>query len=330
MKRVAIFSFLLISLTFSCTNSSSRLNVDLSDVPEPSIQIERYGQDLFHINTDNLATELPLLAEKYPFFLGEPPLDTLAFIQIHDWITDPFLRELASATESAFPDLNKIEEDLNLAFRHYLYYYPQSSIPKIYTYISGLDFEYPVQLQNNIMLISLDMYLGKDFEPYAMSRIPQYRSRRATPEHIARDAMIEMANQIPISYESENVLLDQMIEKGKVMYFIDAMIPEAHDTIKIGYSNAQLEWCWANENNLWAFIIENDLLFSSDYEKTHKLIIDGPFTSFFPEGSPARTGWWIGWQIVRHFMDNNPDVNLPQLMEDLTPRQVLDNSGYNP
>jgi uncharacterized protein YjaZ len=121
-----------------------------------------------------------------------------------------------------------------------------------------------------------------------------------------------------------------MIEKGKLLYFLDAMMPEAHDTIKIAYSGQQLDWCQANESNLWAFLIENELLFSSDYEKTHKLIIDGPFTSFFPDGSPGRTGWWVGWQIVRSFMEDNTNVTLPQLMEELTARQILDNAAYHP
>jgi len=180
------------------------------------------------------------------------------------------------------------------------------------------------------LLISLDMYLGKDFEPYGMSRIPQYRCMRATEDFLVRDIMLEVASRIPVSYKTENILLDQMVEKGKTLYFLDATLPHLHDTTMIAYTAQQLDWCHANERNLWAFIIENELLFSSDYEKTHKLIIDGPFTSFFPDGSPGRTGWWIGWQIVRRFMESNPKVSLPQLMEELTARQILDNSGYNP
>ena len=50
----------------------------------------------------------------------------------------------------------------------------------LFPYISGLEFEYPVQLQDSILLISLDMYLGRDFEAYGMARIPQYRTMRAT------------------------------------------------------------------------------------------------------------------------------------------------------
>lgn len=321
---------LIAGIFFSCSPGSDRLNVDISGIPDPGMEIHRYGKDLFAMDPDNIRNALPALAEEYPFFLGEPPLDTLSFIQIHDFVMDPFLREIAAACDSVYPDVEDIENELNTAWRHYQYYYPGADVPDVFTYISGLDFEYPVQLHEGILLIALDMYLGKDFIPYARVRIPQYRTHRATSEHLVRDVMLEAANQLPREYREENILLDQIIEKGKMLYFLDATLPDAHDSIKIAYTAEQLQWCQNNEPNLWAFLIENELLFSSDYEKTHKLIIDGPFTSFFPEGSPGRTGWWIGWQVVRHFMEKNSDVSIPQLMTELTPRQILDNSGYNP
>ena len=314
----------------SCRQGANRLKINLSEVADPGMKIERYGSDLFHIDPYNLGEELPQLALRYPFFLGVPPLDTLSYIQIFDFITDPFLRDIAMTCEITYPDLHNIEKQLNVAWQHYQYYYPDEAVPRAFSYISGLEFEYPVQLHDSILLIGLDMYLGKDFEPYGMSRIPQYRTRRASADYLVRDIMLELVSSIPSRYKAENILLNQMIENGKMLYFLDATLPEIHDTIKISYSARQLDWCNANEPNLWAFIIENELLFSSDYEKTHKLIIDAPFTSFFPDGSPGRTGWWVGWQIVRSFMENNPKVSIPQLLEEITPRQVLDNSGYNP
>ena len=330
MKRIHLL-LIITALAFqACRNDADRLQIDVSDIPDPGVEIQRYGKGLFSIDPNNLKDDLPVLALQYPFFLGTLPLDTLSFIQIHDFITDPFLLEIARACNEEYPEMKNIEKQLNHAYRHYLYYYPEGELPEIFSYISGLDFEYPVQLHDDIMLIALDMYLGRNFEPYGRARIPQYRCIRATPDYLVRDIMLETANNIPTQYNSGNILLDQIIEKGKLLYFLDAMIPEAHDSIKIAYSGRQLGWCQANEPNLWAFLIENELLFSSDYEKTHKLIIDGPFTSFFPDGSPGRTGWWVGWQIVRSFMKNNTDVTLPQLMEELTARQILDNSSYNP
>jgi len=329
MKKF-VYIIMALGLLSSCGGDKEKFNVDISGIADPGMEVQRYGRDLFELNPDKLGAELPLLAEKYPFFLGEPPLDTLSYIQIHEFITDPLLIEVALACDTIYPDTRQLEKELNEAWRYYQYYFPRAEAPMVFSYVSGLDFEYPIQLHSGILLIALDMYLGADYTPYAEARIPRYRSRRATPEHLLRDVMIEAANSIPKNYPEENILLDQIIEKGKVMYFLDATLPEVHDTIKIGYTAEQLGWCEDNERNLWAFLIENELLFSSDYERTHKLIIDGPFTSYFPDGSPGRTGWWVGWQIVHSFMENNPDVSLPQLMQEMTARQVLDNSGYNP
>ncbi len=264
------------------------------------------------------------------FFRAVSIAVTLSYIQIHDFITDPFLREIAAACDSVFPDIGAVAEQLDDAFRHYRYYYPGAEIPEIFTYVSGLDFEYPVQLHDGIMIIAIDMYLGRDFRPYAMARIPRYRSLRATPAYLTRDVMLEVGRHSMKGQASGSVLLDKMIEQGKLLYFLEAMLPDVDDTIRIAYTKRQLDWCIDNEANLWAFLIENELLFSSDFEKTHKLIIDGPFTSYFPKGSPARTGWWVGWQIVRNYMKNNPEAGIPQLMEELPPREILDNSGYNP
>ncbi|MEN8224852.1 MAG: hypothetical protein ABFS05_05775 [Bacteroidota bacterium] len=330
MKRILYFSLIITFSLLACRSGSGRLNIDISRIPDPGLEIKRYGKDLFEMDPQNIGQELPELALQYPVFLGALPLDTLSYIQIYDFVTDPFLGEIAMACAENYPDLKNIEEQLNSAWRHYLYYYPDAVSPEAYSYISGLDFEYPVQMHDGILLISLDMYLGKDYEPYGMSRIPQYRTKRATRDYLVRDIMLELAGNLPTAYKAENILLDQMIEKGKMLYFLDATMPGLHDTVKISYTAPQLDWCQANERNLWAFIIENELLFSSDYEKTHKLIIDAPFTSFFPDGSPGRTGWWTGWQIVRSFMDNNSTVGIPQLMQELSPRQILDNSSYNP
>jgi len=329
MRNVLLLIAILLVLG-SCKSGSDRFNIDISNIPDPGMEVQRYGRDLFSMDPDNIGEELPQLANRYAFFLGTPPLDTLSFIQIHDFITDPFLLEIALACDTQFTDMKAIEEQMNDAFRHYIYYYPEARVPEVFSYVSGLDFEYPVQLHGDILLIAIDMYLGNSFEPYGRARIPQYRTKRAAPDYLVRDIMLEAGSNIPTRNENGIILLDQMIEKGKLLYFLDAMMPEVHDSIKIAYSGQQLDWCLANEPHLWAFLIENELLFSSDYEKTHKLIIDGPFTSFFPDGSPGRTGWWIGWQIVRSFMENNRDVTLPQLMEELRARQILDNSAYHP
>ncbi|OPL13493.1 MAG: hypothetical protein AVO34_06390 [Firmicutes bacterium ML8_F2] len=327
----AILALLLTTLLISgCRRRHDCHHVDLSAVPDPQLSMHRYGQELFRMDPSQLATALPRLAVKYPVFLGVPPLDTLTFIQIREFVSDPFLRETAEACEQQFPNTASIEKELNRAYRHFLYYYPDAVLPDVYSYVSGLSYEHPVQLHDGILLIALDMYLGAGHPLYARAGIPQYRSRRATPEHLVRDVMFETGSRLPVKYRRDNILLDQMVDYGRLLYFLEATMPWLPDSIRIGFTAGQLDWCRKNERNLWTFLIENELLFSADHQKTHKLITDGPFTSYFPEGSPARTGWYTGWQLVRSFMKNNPEVCLPELMEDIPARHILDQAAYRP
>jgi len=63
---------------------------------------------------------------------------------------------------------------------------------------------------------------------------------------------------------------------------------------------------------------------------TAKYINPAPFTSYFPEESPGRTGIWLGWQIIRSYMDKNQDITLPQLMDNFDVQGILEKSGYRP
>jgi uncharacterized protein YjaZ len=126
-------------------------------------------------------------------------------------------------------------------------------------------------------------------------------------------------------------LLSQIVHEGKIMYALDAMLPKVDDTIKIRYTKKQLQWCKENEFNMWAYIIKEKILYSTDQSNIAKLIDDGPFTAYFNHDfSPARTGYWLGWQIVRTYMKNNPEVTLPQLMAEKSADKILKESGYKP
>ncbi len=70
-------------------------------------------------------------------------------------------------------------------------------------------------------------------------------------------------------------MLEKMISNGKHLYFVDAMLPDVPDYIKIGYPPEKLEWCIANESNIWAFIIQNELLYSGEAGTLRKFLLTG-------------------------------------------------------
>jgi len=315
----------------ACKNNQSRkLNFDVSSVDIGLFKIDRYEQDLFALDPENIKEELSSLQQKYWVFLVADLNDSTNLNQIKDFITDPDLIRLYQATEAKYPDLGTLRSELASAMQYFRHYFPTETIPNIYTYISGLQYEYPVQMSEDVMIIGLDLYLGTDFDQYRQIGIPEYKIQRMQPEYISIDFMKELTRKLLPVLPGSTDFLDEIIAYGKMMYFLDATLPMKADHLKIGYTPEKLKWCNENEGNLWAFIIDNEILFSSDYQIIRKLISDGPFTAEFSKNSPGNIGGWIGWQIVRSYMKNNPQTSLSALFNNQDAREILNVSKYKP
>lgn len=331
MRRKSIYLFILLLGFSSCTNNSfRRLNFDVSDLDIPNFKIERYEQDLFNVDTLNFLNGINKIQQKYKPFLGAENLNTESIQPLFNYVTNPKIIKLSNVVKYNYKDISDLEEEIKNAFQYYQYYFPKSNLPIVYTYISGLQFESPVQLSAEAMVIGLDLYLGSDFNEYKTLGIPAYKSARMTREHIAVDCMKAFARIHLYENRRQNNFLDEIIENAKLLYFLDAMLPKKADHLKIGYTQSQLKWCIENEQNIWAFFIDKQLLYSANYEINRKFIQDGPFTLAFSKEAPAMIGNWIGWQIIRSYMNNNPDVSLPDLLKETNAQKILKQSGYKP
>lgn len=125
-------------------------------------------------------------------------------------------------------------------------------------------------------------------------------------------------------------LIEQMVEKGKQWWLLDKFLPHAADSVKTGFTQAQLDWCEKNEGLIWTEIVRNEDLNSINPTVIQTYIGEGPFTQGFPqEESPGNIGQWIGWQIVKKFADKNPGMKPEDLMK--TPaRKIIDEAKYKP
>ena len=150
------------------------------------------------------------------------------------------------------------------------------------------------------------------------------------PEYIATDVMKTLYFAEVWSNPAMKTLLDRMIAGGKILYYLDAVLPNTPDTVKLCYTRKKLEWAVENEKNIWAFLVHDELLYVSDFDTQSNLINDGPFTKGFSNDSPARLGIFIGWQIVKEFMLRHPETSLQELMSLNDAQTILQQSGYKP
>lgn len=310
-------------------NISPQRELDKADQVPAGIQIKRYEVALFESNLSNLKQSLKNLIPEYSIFLGNGNISNEEVDQIKSFITDGSNKTAYAEVRKQYPDLKELSTNLKEAYEAVARETGKSILPETFTYVSGFDVQYPVKYADTVMIIALDMYLGPDFELYKKMGIPNYISSRYTAGHILPDCVKEMAYPLIPEKTGTYTLLDAMIEQGKLLYFTQKIIPETPENLIVGFSKEQLKWCQQNESNLWQFIIENELLYSTDSKAMSMFMVDGPFTSSFSQDSPARTGAWLGFQIVSSYMKKN-NVPLTGMTAIENSKEILDKSGYKP
>ncbi len=329
------FLFLCVILVFvfnACRNDQPKLTLPKikSETPKAEIKIHRYDQALFALSRTDLNAGLSGLQKEYSFFLGSNLGDPLALAQMQNYLGDPVIQALNRDVQKQFGNIGYLEGSFSEAFTNYKSYFPAEKMPKVYTYISGVDPESPIRLVDSVMIIGIDNFLGAESKFYKELGIPVYKSTRFAKDYLVPAAVILMADKFLPEPNRNMSLLDWMIREGKRLYFLDCMLPEIPDEVKIGYTLPKEEWCVKNTGNLWGYLLSNSLLFKNDSKNIIAFIGDAPFTKGFSEESPGRTGVWLGWQIVRAYMSNTNKVSLPQLMQETDSQKILSVSRYKP
>ncbi len=317
--------------TQSCDNKPQKgPQIDESQLIKTDVKIHRYGKALFEIDTSNFQNEVTKIQNEFSLFLGNNINNPAVLAPLYEYVTDTQLRSISEKTIEVYPDLVFLENSLSDAFSRYQYFFPDKKIPVIYTYISDLYYEKPVIVDDSVVIIALDVYLGEDFPQYRSLGLPHYKIRCMTNKNISIDVMKAMYVSEIVRPQKQKTMIDRMIAAGKLLYYLDAMLPDVPDSLKICYTSKQMKWAESNKANVWAFFVRNNLFYSPDYKLQTKLIEDGPFTTGFSNDSPPRLGIWLGWQIVKEYMKKHPKTNLNSLIQNPDTQAIFNQSGYKP
>lgn len=331
-KISRIIFYGLIGLLVSC--SCQQKNKPALKTPETNekvdVKIKRYEKELFKIDKSNLQAELKKLKPDYSFFLDGDLNDKQNIEQIKSYLNDPQIVKNYNEVEKQFKDISGLEKDLSNALSLYKYYYPEKRIPVVYTYVCGMDFERPVIYADSVLLIALDMFLGPDYSLYNGYGLPMFIRKNMSKEYIAKKCVQAIAEYNYYQDLKDGNCLDNMIYNGRILLFTEALLPKTEDSIKMEYSAKQLDWCKNNEGKMWAFFIDNKLLFSTSKTDFSKFFSPAPFTSSFSKESPPRTGAWIGWQIMRKYAQQLNTGDLKTILKENDSQKILNISKYKP
>ena len=334
-KNICLFIILALGI-FSC--KSGHYDVNISNI-KVDIKIKRLDKDLFETNPEDILATIPIIKQNYAGFLqlfshviNAGNIDSVSFEEnLLLFCTDRLNNEVYDSVIKTFPDLTSLEGKLSKAFRYYKYHFPEKIIPNIYTCMSG--FNASMIIGDSVLAIGLDKYLGANSRFYPRLGIYKYLSDRMTPQHIAPDCFYAWGSSewdfSDIGYVTGNVLTE-IIHYGKLKYFVKCMLPTEKDELIFGFTPDQMKFCKNNESQMWTYMLEHDLLFSSDQLVIRRLTGEAPFTTYFTNESPRQAAIWIGFRIIESYMKRNSEVTLADLMKETDIQKILGKARYSP
>lgn len=316
MKK--IFLFLTLTIAFLSCDKKTKEEKAIETIPV-DIKVVRFDKLFF----ETPPSDLNKLKTQFPYFFPAGNDDSVWLNKMQN----PLWRELYAEVQKKYTDFEPIKKELDTLFKHIKYNFPETKTPKVITLISEMDYNNKVVYTDSLVVISLELYLGKEHKFY---EFPDYLKQNFERNQIIPDVVSGFSFQktAPIT---ETNLLSQMVYFGKQLYLKDVLIPHYSDAEKIGFTTKQITWCEENESYMWRYFIEKQLLYSNEQKLNNRFINPAPFSKFYLEidnESPGKVGVWIGWQIVRSFMKNN-EVSIQEMLK-MNTKELFEKSKYKP
>lgn len=330
----AIFFCIALLLLAGC-KKKGRFDVDVDKIAL-EVPIHRFDKDIFSLDPNNPQEGFNALKEKYGdaylnlYFNRIMQLDSSGNKQIFPllkaFLNDTSVRSVFGESTRQYANISDIQAKVTDAFKRIHYFFPDKKIPQLYLHVSM--FNQSLVVDENILSLSIDNYLGANYYWYQhlVYDYLRYNMRRekVAPDFVTAFLMTEF--QMP----SSDKFLDNLLSRGKTMFAMEVLMPGEKPEVLMGYTKEQMEWCKAHEKQMWLNIMDNRQLFSTDPMTSAAYLNDAPFTSTISQDSPGRTGIWIGWQIIKQYMNKHQSVTLQELMNNTNYQQLLEESGYKP
>ncbi len=331
----------------SCQKDAKRAIPDVSHIKIEPVKIGRFERDLFAIDTTKTALEIEKLYKNYGDFADlyfanimemcpakdEPrdKYDEKGFYKaVSGFVNHKGVKSMYDTTQQVFKDLTSAEKTLTQTMQFYKYYFPKKTIPKFYSFVSEYHYA-SVSAGDSIITTGLDMFLGEKYAAYSMQglEIPRFISRTLTPENLPVFATNALIDELTPK-SSQIKMLDVMIQNGKKLYVLEQLMPYTADSLRFAYTTKQMDWCEKNERDMWAFFLDQKLIYNTNQKEFRRFTEPSPTSMGMPAESPGRTANYIGYKIVAQYIEQFPQMSLEELLKTTDAEKILKASKYKP
>jgi len=331
-------------------------DADVSDIP---LEISVFRADSLMWETAKALNESPqadrsqiyqqFLAPEKAFFgeligiqeiarieqLSPAEADSLLEAELTSALSNPYMYKLLDTIRQAFPYSYPFADRISAPLKRLIQAFPDLELPPFYTHVSGFAPVYDIRQVDqtsplpNAFSFGLHYFLGRDFGLYPPS-IPAYITRQFDPEYLEVQMISDMADGLiaPLPNNKEPLFVDEVVKAGIKQYFLHEMLPYTPDSLMLHYTAEQMRWANVYEERIYKELM--DKLFEGSFLLRRDFLEEKPFTSQLSAESAPRLGEFLGWRIVKAYMDRNDEVTLAQLCEMQDYEKIFRESKYRP
>ncbi len=278
------------------------------------------------LNSENIAQVFeahPTLAKHYFGLEGQYRTEVVeTFAKMY---SNEEFQELCRDVNAEFSNLDAFKKELTYAFKTLKFYFPEIKIPKVYTLVSG--FGTNLFVGEDIVIVALEYFLSD--KTRWKSKMPSYIAKTYTPESIATKIILTIVNRLARFDNSDKTLLNHMLLFGRIAYFTRVALPKVAEEIILEYTKENFDYLMKFESVIWNFFLANEYLYSDDYLAIKSYTGKSPFTQEISMECPGNVGGFIGYRIIKSFMDHN-DYDVLDLLLNSDTQYFFTKSKYNP
>ena len=323
--RIVCLLFVFLFLN-GCSEDPCRYHPDV-ELSEVKIVVNRLEKELF--NSQDISDVKMFLQNHREmatgiFHLNEYPDEEVLAESIFGLVQNEFIDTLYREANEAFEQL-LFEEKMNTSLGLLKYYFPEMVVPKIQTIVSGLYND--LAISKDYIIIGLDFFIGEKAS-YRPKDVPRYILRRYEAKYMI-PTILKFFIADFCSSGDEETLLSEMIDYGKIYYLLGSIMPCTPDDLILGFTPKEIRDVYVYQELIWSRIIEKEWLYVTDEFTKKKILGERPKTIELGNECPGRVGAWIGWQIVKHYMDETGST-MQELMNNRNHHEIFVKSKYKP
>lgn len=342
-KSIRISVILLSTLCVACSSNKKQdsatigetekitINAEQKEKIKVKIKLTNLERDLLNIRTrEDVANFLKKNNDIASTYMELPNAhkEALFVEQLYQMYSHPAFKEFCNSVINYYGDYSDVKAQLEEAFTYIKYYYPDYKVPEIKTIVTGFKFNKDFYFSDSLIIISIDYFMGNrsKYRPDLF----QYMLKRYDKPYLVPMIVTAISTKFNLSNTEDNTMLSEMIYYGKAHYFLERVLPNLPDSLNIQYSDKELREAHKYSHVIWGHFIEKKLFYETNHMEKQRYTGESPKVYVIGDNCPGRIGRWLGWQIVRKYMLENPHVTLQQLMQNKNAEEIFKKSKYKP